>query len=46
MEVDPTLAYDSEGTLAQAKRLHELVDKPNLYVKIPATEDGLRRSRR
>jgi transaldolase len=41
MEVDPTLAYDSDGTLAQAKRLHELVDKPNLYVKIPATSDGL-----
>ena len=35
MEVDPTLAYDSDGTLAEAKRLHELVDKPNLYVKIP-----------
>jgi transaldolase len=41
MEVDPTLAYDSEGTLAQAKRLHELVDKANLYVKIPATAEGL-----
>jgi transaldolase len=41
MEVDPTLAYDSEGTLAEAKRLHALVDKPNLYVKIPGTEDGL-----
>ncbi len=41
IEVDPTLAYDSEGTLAEAKRLHALVDKPNLYVKIPATADGL-----
>ena len=41
MEVDPTLAYDSDGTLAQAKRLHELVDKPNLYVKIPGTTEGL-----
>jgi transaldolase len=41
MEVDPTLAYDSGGTLAEAKRLHELVDKPNLYVKIPGTADGL-----
>src|SRR4051794_14263833 len=41
MEVDPTLAYDSDGTLAQAKRLHELVDKPNLYVKIPGTAEGL-----
>jgi transaldolase len=41
IEVDPTLAYDSEGTLAEAKRLHALVDKPNLYVKIPATAEGL-----
>jgi transaldolase len=41
MEVDPTLAYDSNGTLAEAKRLHELVDRPNLYVKIPATAAGL-----
>ncbi len=37
MEVDPTLAYDADGTLAEAKRLHALVDKANLYVKIPAT---------
>jgi transaldolase len=41
MEVDPTLANDSDGTLAEAKRLHELVDKPNLYVKIPGTAEGL-----
>jgi transaldolase len=42
MEVDPTLASDSEATLAEAKRLHAFVDKPNLYVKIPATREGLR----
>jgi transaldolase len=41
MEVDPTLANDSDATLAEAKRLHSLVDKPNLYVKIPATQEGL-----
>jgi len=40
-EVDPTLAYDREGTVAEAKRLHEWIDKPNLYVKIPATEPGI-----
>jgi transaldolase len=40
-EVDPTLAYDREKTTIQAKRLHEWVEKPNLYVKIPATEPGL-----
>jgi len=40
-EVDPTLAYDREGTFAEAVRLHEWIDKPNLYVKIPATKPGL-----
>jgi transaldolase len=40
-EVDPTLAYDREGTFAEAKRLHAWIDKPNLYVKIPATKPGL-----
>ena len=37
LEVDPRLAYDREGTIAE----HELVDRQNLYVKIPATESGL-----
>ena len=41
LEVDPTLAYDTEATIAEAVRLHELVDRPNLFVKIPATEPGL-----
>ncbi|MHB8060942.1 MAG: transaldolase [Gaiellaceae bacterium] len=41
LEVDPTLAYDSEGTYAQTLRLHSEVDRPNLYVKIPATRPGL-----
>src|SRR5207237_3586896 len=41
MEVDPTLAYDTDGTIGEARRLHDLVDKPNLYVKIPGTEPGL-----
>jgi transaldolase len=41
MEVDPTLAYDREATTAEAARLHEWIDKPNLLVKIPATEPGL-----
>jgi transaldolase len=40
-EVDPTLAYDREGTFEEAQRLHAWIDKPNLYVKIPATEPGL-----
>jgi transaldolase len=40
-EVDPTLAYDQEGTIAEARRLHEWLERPNLYVKIPATKPGL-----
>ena len=41
MEVDPTLAADTEGTLAEARRFHALIDRPNLYVKIPGTKEGL-----
>jgi len=41
IEVDPTLAYDSAASTAAAVRLHALIDKPNLYVKIPATKQGL-----
>jgi transaldolase len=41
MEVDPTLAYDQEATIEEALRLHEWIDRPNLFVKIPATEPGL-----
>src|SRR2546430_5379096 len=39
-EVDPTLAYDREATFAEAMRLHAWLDRPNLYVKIPATKPG------
>jgi transaldolase len=41
LEVDPSLAYDTEATVAEAARLHEMVERPNLFVKIPATEAGL-----
>jgi transaldolase len=41
IEVDPTLAYDTEGTVAQAVRFHKLINRPNLFVKIPATRPGL-----
>jgi transaldolase len=41
IEVDPNLAADSEGTIEEAQRLHELIDRPNLFVKIPATKEGL-----
>jgi transaldolase len=41
MEVEPGLAYDTEGTYEQAQRFHEEIDRPNLYVKIPGTKPGL-----
>jgi transaldolase len=41
IEVDPTLAYETEATIEEARRLHGLIERPNLYVKIPATRDGL-----
>ena len=41
MEVDPRLAYDTVGTFEQAMWIHEQVDRPNLMVKIPATQLGL-----
>jgi transaldolase / glucose-6-phosphate isomerase len=46
VEVSPELANDTEGTLAEARRLWELVDKPNLMIKIPATKPGLPAIRR
>jgi transaldolase len=41
IEVDPNLAHDTDASIAEAHRLHELLDRPNLYVKIPATNAGL-----
>ncbi len=41
VEVAPSLARDTEGTVGAARELHETIDKPNLYVKIPGTAEGL-----
>ncbi|HEY4346346.1 MAG TPA: transaldolase [Gaiellaceae bacterium] len=41
LEVDPGLAANTRGTFEQAVDLHGRVDRPNLYVKIPATKEGL-----
>jgi transaldolase len=41
IEVDPRLAHDSQRTVAEARALWWLVDRPNLFIKIPATEAGL-----
>jgi transaldolase len=41
LEVDPRLAHETEKTVAEAKGLWWLVDRPNLFIKIPATRAGL-----
>ncbi len=41
LEVSPELAHDTARTVAQAKRLHDKADRPNLFVKIPGTAEGL-----
>src|SRR5437763_11406155 len=41
IEVEPTLAADTEATIAQATRFHEAIARPNLLVKIPATDAGV-----
>jgi transaldolase len=41
LEVDPRLAHDTKTTIAEAKALWWAVDRPNLMIKIPATEEGL-----
>lgn len=42
IEVDPRLARDADATHALARRLWEAVDRPNLFIKIPATSEGLK----
>lgn len=41
VEVDPGLANDTEGTISSARDLHQRIARPNLLVKIPATEPGV-----
>ena len=41
IEVEPSLAHDAAGTIAQAKQLWEKVGQPNAMIKIPATVEGL-----
>ncbi|MBW6473877.1 MAG: transaldolase, partial [Anaerolineaceae bacterium] len=41
LEVNPKLAYDTQGTLIQAKELWDSVNRKNLMIKIPATKEGL-----
>lgn len=41
LEVAPGLAHDTEGTVAEARRLWREVDRPNLMIKVPATPEGI-----
>ena len=41
LEVSPLLAHDTSATLAAAKALHTRADRPNLFIKIPGTKEGL-----
>jgi transaldolase len=41
IEVEPNLAFDTQGTIAQGLELHALVGKENVMIKVPATKPGL-----
>ncbi len=41
LEVNPTLAHDTEGTIAEARRLFAELGRPNIMIKVPATQAGI-----
>jgi len=41
LEVSPTLAHDTQGTIEEARLLWSLVDRPNSMIKVPATQEGI-----
>lgn len=41
IEVSPNLAYDTEGTIAEAHHLWKTVNRPNVMIKVPATREGI-----
>ena len=41
IEVSPTIAHDTDRTVDAARSLHQEIDRPNLFVKIPATKEGV-----
>jgi len=41
LEVNPKLAFDTEGTIAEARRLHAELNRPNILIKVPATPEGI-----
>lgn len=42
LEVSPLLAYDAEATIEEVRRLHSQAGRPNVFIKIPGTRQGLR----
>jgi transaldolase len=41
LEVSPAQAHDSDSTIKAARQLHDTIDAPNLFVKVPATKEGV-----
>lgn len=41
IEVSPDLAYDTAGTIAEARRLWQTLNRPNIMIKVPATDEGI-----
>jgi len=41
LEANPKLAYDTEGTIAEARMLFKALDRPNVMIKVPATAEGI-----
>jgi len=41
LEVSPRLAYDTRGTIAEARRLFAELNRPNVFIKVPATQEGI-----
>ena len=41
LEVNPHLAHDTKGTVEEGRRLWKAVNRPNLFIKVPATKEGL-----
>jgi len=41
LEVNPHLARDTDGTIAEARRLWKVAGRPNIFIKVPATKEGL-----
>lgn len=41
LEVNPKLAYDTQGTIDEARRLYATLNRPNVFIKVPATTEGM-----